>query len=200
MALEWLKTILGEHYTEEIDKQVSGEIGKAFVSKADFNIKNDALKDATKQLAEANTTIDGFKAMDIDSIKKAADDWKLKAEKAEKDATAKIAEIQFDSRLETAILSKHGRSAKAIKAMLDVDTLRKSQNQDSDITAALEALAKDNSYMFEESKSPDTTTPPDGATGGIRLNSGAPLGGGNTPDYNSMSDAEYYAAMLKKDK
>ena len=26
--LEWLKTILGDHYTEDIDKQISAEIGK----------------------------------------------------------------------------------------------------------------------------------------------------------------------------
>ena len=44
-----------------------------------------------QQLADANETIEGFKAMDIDSVKKAADDWKTKAEKAEKDAAAKIA-------------------------------------------------------------------------------------------------------------
>ena len=25
--LEWLKTILGDHYTEDIDKQISAEIG-----------------------------------------------------------------------------------------------------------------------------------------------------------------------------
>ena len=31
MALEWLKGILGDKYTEDIDKQVSAEIGKAFV-------------------------------------------------------------------------------------------------------------------------------------------------------------------------
>ena len=28
--LEWLKDILGDGYTEEIDKQVSNEIGKAY--------------------------------------------------------------------------------------------------------------------------------------------------------------------------
>ena len=35
--LEWLKEILGTHYTEEIDKKVSAEIGRGFVAKADFN-------------------------------------------------------------------------------------------------------------------------------------------------------------------
>ena len=33
MALEWLKTILGDKYTPEIDTAVSQEIGKGFVSR-----------------------------------------------------------------------------------------------------------------------------------------------------------------------
>lgn len=147
--LEWLKTILGDAYTEENDKKISAEIGKAFVSKADFNAKNEELKNARAQLAEAGKTIDGFKAMDIDAIKTAAADWEKRAKQAEAEAAEKIAAIQFDARLDSAILSRRGRSTKAIKAMLDTETLRRSQNQDSDIAAALDALAKDSAYLFE---------------------------------------------------
>ena len=68
--LEWLKTVLGDGYTEEIDKKVSAEIGKGFVSKADFNAKNEELKSVQGQLGEANKTIEGFKALDIEGIKK----------------------------------------------------------------------------------------------------------------------------------
>lgn len=198
--LEWLKAILGEAYTEDIDKKICAEIGKAFVSKTDFNTKNEELKTAKGQLKDANDTIAGFKAMDIDGIKRAADEWKEKAERAQLDADAKIAAIQFDARLDSAILSRHGRSTKAIKAMLDIDTLRKSQNQDSDISAALDALAKDSAYMFDTAPAGGGQPAENSAQGGIRLNSAAPHGNGGTPDYNSMSDAEYYAAVLKKDK
>lgn len=193
--LEWLKTILGDAYTEENDKKISAEIGKAFVSKADFNAKNEELKNARAQLAEAGKTIDGFKAMDIDAIKAAAADWEKRAKQAEAEAAEKIAAIQFDARLDSAILSRRGRSTKAIKAMLDTETLRRSQNQDSDIAAALDALTKDSAYLFEP-------TPKDApaAEGGIRLNSAAPHGGQGAPDYDSMSDAEYYAAVLKANK
>lgn len=197
--LEWLKPILGDAYTEEIDRKVSAEIGKAFVSKADFNTKNEELKTVKGQLAEAGKTIDGFKAMDIDAIKAAAADWEKRAKEAEKQANEKIAAIQFDARLDGAILSRRGRSTKAIKALLDTDTLQKSQNQDSDISAALDALAKESAYLFEPaqdgSEQKAAGTP---STGGIRLNSGASHQEGGTPDYDSMSDEEYYAAVLKK--
>ena len=84
--LDWLKDVLGESYSEEIDKKISAEIGKAFVSKADFNAKNEEKKAIAEQLENANKQIEEFKGMDIDGIKKAADDWKLKAEQAQKDA------------------------------------------------------------------------------------------------------------------
>ena len=35
--LEWLKTCMGAAYTPEIDTAVSEEIGKRFVSRADFD-------------------------------------------------------------------------------------------------------------------------------------------------------------------
>ena len=50
--LEWLKTIRGDHYTEDIDKQISAEIGKGFVARADFNSKNDELKTANDTIKE----------------------------------------------------------------------------------------------------------------------------------------------------
>ena len=37
--LEWLKNVLGDAYTPEIDTAVSQEIGKGFVARTDFNTK-----------------------------------------------------------------------------------------------------------------------------------------------------------------
>ena len=50
--LEWLKNILGDGYTEEIDKQVSDEISKAYAPRADLDSANEA-----KAAAEASHII-----------------------------------------------------------------------------------------------------------------------------------------------
>lgn len=152
--LEWLKGILGEAYTEEIDKQVSAELGRGFVSKTDYNARNEALKTAQAQLAEAGKTIEGFKALDVEGIRKAADEWKAKAEQAEKDAAAQVAAVKFDAQLETAIGKAGGRNSKAIRALLDVDALRASQNQKADLQAALDGLKSENDYLFESAGTP----------------------------------------------
>ena len=77
-----------------------------------------------------------------------------KAEQAQKDADARVAAVQFDARLDGAIGKRRGRSAKAIKALLDMDALRGSKNQDQDIDAALDALQKDSGYLFEPVETP----------------------------------------------
>lgn len=97
--LDWLQTILGEHYTEELDKTIAAEIGKRFVSKADFGTKSDTVKELKEQLAAANAQIESFKDMDIDGIKASAAEWKQKAEEAEQAAEARVKELTHDNLL-----------------------------------------------------------------------------------------------------
>ena len=133
------------------------------------------------QLATANKTIEDFKGMDIDGIKKAADEWKEKAEQAERDAAAQIAELEFSTLLDGAIAAAKGKNAKAVKALLDVEALKASKNQSEDIKTAIEALKGESGYLFESGQNP----PPPGA-------------GATPPDYDQMSDEQYYAAVMKK--
>jgi hypothetical protein len=157
--LEWLKAILGDGYTEEIDKEVSAEIGKGFVSKADFNAKNEELKAAKGRLGEANQTIEGFQSLDIEGIKKAAEEWKAKAEKAEADAAAKIADLEFQSLLSSAITRAKGKNEKAVAALLDLDALKASKDQERDLKSALEALKGEHGYLFETEQTPPPYAP-----------------------------------------
>lgn len=68
----------------------------------------------------------------------------------------KLNGMAFDGKIKEAITAAKGRNAKAISALLDVEKLKKSTNQDADIKDALEALKKDNAYLFED----DSTPPP----------------------------------------
>lgn len=152
--LEWLKNILGDSWTEDIDKKISAEIGKGFVAKADFNAVNEAKKAAETQLADANKTIAGYKEMDIDAIRQSAADWQAKAEQAQKDADARVAAVQFDGELDNEITKAGGRNPKAIKALLDVDTLRGSKDRRTAIASALDALKQGEGYLFSSGETP----------------------------------------------
>lgn len=109
--IEWLKNILGDSWTEDIDKKIDAELDKGFVARADFTAAEEAKKTAETQLAEANKTIAGYKEMDIDSIRKSAADWQTKAEQAQKDADERVAAVQFDAKVDGAIGKRRGRSA-----------------------------------------------------------------------------------------
>ena len=183
--LEWLKGILGEAYTEEIDKQVSAEIGRGFVAKADYNARNEALKAAQAQWAEAGKAIEGFKALDVEGIRKAADEWKARAEQAEKDAAAQVAAVKFDAQLEAAIGKAGGRNSKAIRALLDVDALRASQNQEADLQAALDGLVKESAYLFDTAGGEGDTT--------VRVNTGGEHGAGGDAGAGDGVEASFRA-------
>lgn len=157
--MEWLKNILGDTYTEEIEQKIAEEIGKAYVSKVDFDAKDTEANTLKEQLKEANKTINGFKDLDVEGMKQEVENWKQKAQQAEKDAAAQVAAVKFDAQLDAAITKAGGRNAKAIRALLDLENLQKSEQQDKDIATALEGLAKDNDYLFQ------TTPPPPYASG-----------------------------------
>ena len=66
--------------------------------------------------------------------------------------TQKIADRDFDDLLSESIRTAKGRNAKAIRALLDVDTLKASKNQKDDVAAAIKALteAEDSRMLFGE--------------------------------------------------
>lgn len=130
-----------------------------------------------QQLADANKTIEDFKNMDVDGIKKAADEWKAKFEQAERDHAAKLADMEFDSLLSGAVSTAKGKNAKAIRALLDVDALKASKNQSDDIKATLEALKKDSGYLFEDDQTPPPYAPGPGKTQVINQDAASSLAG-----------------------
>lgn len=149
MKREFIKGLLPDITDEVLDK-IMGENGKDVEGvKAKF-ADYDSMK---TQLAEANTKLSGYDP-----------EWKAKAEQAEKDAAAKIADMQFDGLLTGAVSAAKGKNAKAIRALLDVDALKASKNQEADIKTALEALAKDNGYLFDTTETPPPYAPGTGNT------------------------------------
>lgn len=157
--LEWLKNILGESYTEEIDKAVAAEIGKAFVAKADFDAKNTELKAARAQLADAGKTIEGLQAggKDLETLRKEAAEYKTRAEQAEKDAAAQLEDYKFNSWFDGMVAKHKGRDAAVIRALAGeekMQALRGSKNREEDGKALFEELQKASGYAF------DTTPPP----------------------------------------
>lgn len=111
------------------------------------------LEAAGTQLTEANKQIEGFKGMNVDEIKKSADEYKAKFEQAQKDATDQLAALKFDHALEAALTGAKAKNPKAVTALLSRDALK--LNEDGTIlglTEQLEKVKTENDYLFESDK------------------------------------------------
>ena len=80
--------------------------------------------------------------------------WQEKYAQAQQQHEKALKDVTFGAFLDGAILRAGGRNAKAITALLDVDTLKESQNQNDAIEQALAALKKDCGYLFHETQTP----------------------------------------------
>lgn len=180
---------------EVIDK-IMAENGKDIeAEKQKLTTKQTELDGLKTQLTEANKQIESFKGMDIEGIKKAADDWKAKAETAEAEAQKKIAELQFDYALETELTKAGARNPKTIRALLNMDGLKNVDGNIVGLKDQIEKLKTDESYLFVEEEDHETNNPST-----LKVNSGGAHKPGKDPDYDKMSDEDYYASIFKKDK
>lgn len=160
--------------TKEIIDAIMAENGRDVeAAKAPF-ADYDTIKN---QLSEAQKTIKGFQnqGADIEAVRKSAKEWEDKYNQAVADHNQKLADMAFDKQMETAITAAKGRNAKAIRALLDVDTLKSSKNQEADIKTALEGVKKENGYLFDDGGTPPPYAPGAGAGG---------AGGSNTGVFN----------------
>lgn len=102
------------------------------------------------QLETANNKIEEFSNMDIDSIKAESADYKLKYEESEKQRAIDLKDMNLNHTLETAFLKAGAKNTKAVKALLDIDGLKESQNLNEDIEKAILGLRESDSYLFDE--------------------------------------------------
>lgn len=150
MKTEFLK---GLGLEQAVIDQIMAENGK------DVNAEKERTKAAQEQLTELQGKLKEFDGVDVNELQgKVA---QLTKDLAEKDSEyqTKLAGIEFNRTLETAIAGLKPRSTKAVMAFLDVDKLKDSKNQQADITAALEAIKKDNDYLFEQAARTTGPTP-----------------------------------------
>ena len=145
---------------------------------ADATIKaNDtAIADLKKQL-------EGSKDVDVTALNQRITDLESEKENIKKEYDDKIADRDFNDILKDSIAAVKGKNAKAITALLDVETLKASKNQKEDVAAALKALteAEDSKMLFGD---PDPDV----------VGNGNPIGT-VTKGGNQDSDAAMRAAM-----
>ena len=137
-----------DKYHEEYDPV------KRDLEAAQKDLENEKEKISTQAdtIKSLKKDLDEFKDADVAGMRKKIED--LETDMQAKDAAhqKEIADRDFNDLLKEGIAASKGRNARAITALLDVETLKASRNQKEDIAAALKALteAEDSKMLFGE--------------------------------------------------
>nr|WP_319488483.1 phage scaffolding protein [uncultured Caproiciproducens sp.] len=162
--LEWLKTVLGDAYSEDIDSKVSAEIGKGFVSRTDFNTANEAKKSLEGQIAERDKQIKGFEKLsgDNEALKAQLTSVQEANKTAKADYESNLKKVTLDSRVETALLGAKAKNTKAVRALLDESKISLDGENVLGLNEQVAALQKDASYLFGETQQQNPPPPAKG--------------------------------------
>lgn len=143
--------------TEEQVTYVMAENGKDIAREQ--NAKTTAekeLADTKELLKEANKQIDSFKSMDIEAIKKSAEDYKTKYEEADQKSKAEIAELNKEHAIDLALLNTHhAKNVKSVKANLNLENIKLNGDELIGFDDQIEALKKSDAYLFDIEKEVD---------------------------------------------
>lgn len=159
MALEWLKTILGDGYTEDIESKIAQEIGKGFVSKADFNAGKTQQKKLEDDLKTRDTQLEELKkatgtAEELTAQIAALQEQNRKDKQAHE---AEVARIRLDAAVDKALTESGARNNIAVKALLAAFLKDAKVGEDGSVkglAAEIETLAKgeSTSFLFDNTK------------------------------------------------
>jgi len=207
MKLQWIKDILGDAYTEEMDAKVSAALGERFVARADFNAKNTRVTELETQVGKLEEAAKTH-ATQLAELKKAAGDSEALTKKIEEleeqaktDKAAyekELAQVKLLSAVDAELTAAGSKNNTAVRAVLaeflagakvvDGKVTGKLNGESVTLAARIEAMKKDAStdFMFGSVQR-------EGWKPGEPGDGGKP-GGGKKPSEMTYAELEAYLA------
>lgn len=162
---------------DQVNKIVE-DYGKNYVSKAQFNQKNEELKTIKEELKKSNGDLETLRKnnKDNEALVKQIDGLKAEAKTRQTEYDSKIKQMQIDAIVDRSLLKAKAKNAKAVKALLDLEKAEVDGETIKGLDDQLKKLQESDSYLFEAT---NTSTHIDGLKPGEGGDSGD-NGGGNT--------------------
>lgn len=150
----------GIETTDEQKKAISEAVKENYKPVADWQKQVDKVKDLQETLDTTQAELKKFEGVNKDELESKIKELNETIKKNAEEYDAKIAERDFNDIIEKAIAAAKGKNTKAIRALLDIDSLKASKNQEADLTKAIEDLAKaeDSKMLFGEPEPKKTGT------------------------------------------
>ena len=124
-----IETILSEvegiELTDEQKKSIVDGVNENYKTVNDWQKQVDKVNNLTQQLSTTKDELKKFDGVDADGMKKQIADLEKKLKDADDELQTKLADRDFNDLVKDAIQKANGKNAKAITALLDIDTLKK---------------------------------------------------------------------------
>lgn len=117
-------------------------------TKADYDKVAGQRDDYKASLDTVNGKLKEFEGVDVSDLKGQIEALQGDLRKKDDEYAAKEAERAFNDSLDKAITEAGGRNPKAIRGLLDLETLKESKDQTEDIKKALESVKESDAYLF----------------------------------------------------
>ena len=152
--------------SEEVADKVVEDYGKNYVSKDQFNAKNDKLKSVEGELSKVRGEIDNLQKANAsnDELKKQIDALKADSDKRTAEYEAKIKSMEIDSIVNAALSGVKSKNNKAVRALLDLTDAQVENGEIKGLKKQLDLVVKENPYLFGDNTKPVGT--PAGNDGG----------------------------------
>ena len=174
---------IGLTVTDEQKKDFEKNFKEAYTPKTDFDRLTAESDNYKSQLETAQTALQKFDGIDVDNLKGEIQKLTDDLQKKENEYQTKLADMEFNNSLDNAITASGARNLKAVRALLDVDTLKASKNRDADIKNAIAAVKSENDYMFTAEHKPFMPVNPADVGGGKKMTLSEAMAYANThPD------------------
>lgn len=117
---------------------------------SDYDTQAEKLRSSEEKVTTLTQSLDKFKDVDVDKLNDTIAGLKADLANKDRELADKLSERDFNDLVKDSIAAAKGKNAKAITALLDIETLKASKNQKEDVTAALKALseAEDSKMLF----------------------------------------------------
>lgn len=158
---------------EQIDKVMAshGKVVNSIKEKADkTETLESQIEDYKNQISERDTQLEELKKVDAKSLQAKIDELQQQNETTKTEYEEKLQQQAFEHKLESTLSAAKVKNVKAVKALLDLDSIKLDGEKLLGLDDQLTNLKENESYLFEQETKP----------GAPRIVAGGnPNGGGN---------------------
>lgn len=152
-----LKELLGEDLYNQVmakagDNKLAVISDGSYIPKAKFDDVNNQLKDYKSQIADRDKQLQelGEKAKGNEELTKQIDDLKKLNETTTSEYQQKLEKQAFDHALDRALSDAKVKNTKAVKALLDHDTIKLDGDSLKGLEEQLKTIKESDGYLFNE--------------------------------------------------